>query len=63
METPRGEPRDDELSGALEVLDRKLAAPPADDRERERALGLLVRRGYELDLAYDAIRAFERNAA
>ena len=58
-----GHGRDDELSGALEVLDRKLAAPPADDRERERALGLLVRRGYELDLAYDAIRAFERNAA
>jgi regulatory protein len=58
-----GHGRDDELSGALEVLDRKLAAPPADDRERERALGLLVRRGYELELAYDAIRAFERNAA
>ena len=55
--------RDGELSGALEVLDRKLAGPPADDREREKALGLLVRRGYELELAYDAIRAFERNAA
>ena len=55
--------REGELSGALEVLDRKLAGPPADDRERERALGLLVRRGYELELAYDAIRAFERNAA
>lgn len=55
--------RDDELSGAIEVLDRKLGAPPADDRDREKALGLLVRRGYELDLAYDAIRAFERNAA
>lgn len=58
-----GHGRDDELSGALQLLDRKLAAPPADDRERERALGFLVRRGYELELAYDAIRAFERSAA
>jgi regulatory protein len=30
------------------------------ERERERALGLLVRRGYELELAYEAIRAVER---
>jgi regulatory protein len=59
----QGRDRDGELSGAIEVLDRKLPGPPADDRERERALGLLVRRGYELELAYDAIRAFERNAA
>ena len=29
---------------------------------RERALGLLVRKGYELELAYDAVRAFERRA-
>ena len=30
------------------------------ERERERALGLLVRRGYPLELAYDAVRAAER---
>jgi len=30
------------------------------ERERERALGLLVRRGYPLDLAYDAVRSAER---
>ena len=36
--------------------------PPRDDRGRERALGLLVRRGYDLELAYDAVRAFERAA-
>ena len=30
------------------------------DRERERALALLVRRGYSLDLAYDAVRSAER---
>jgi regulatory protein len=50
----------DELAAALEVLARRLPAPPSTDRERERALGLLARRGYELDLAYEAVRAFER---
>ena len=32
------------------------------ERERERALGLLVRRGYPLELAYDAVRVTEREA-
>jgi regulatory protein len=45
---------------AIELLRRRFAVPPRDDRERERALGLLVRRGYELELAYDAVRAFGR---
>ncbi len=52
--------RDEELRAALNVLQTRLATPPDDDRGRERALGTLVRRGYELDLAYDAVRAFER---
>jgi regulatory protein len=30
------------------------------ERERERAIGLLVRRGFPLELAYDAVRAAER---
>ena len=30
------------------------------ERERNRALGLLVRRGYSLELAYEAIRRTER---
>ena len=54
---------EDELEAAVSLLRRRLTAPPDDDRARERALGLLVRRGYELELAYDAVRAFERNAA
>lgn len=54
-----GRGRDEELADAIALLDRKMAQPPEDDRERERALGLLVRRGYELELAYDAVRAFE----
>ena len=52
-----------ELEAAIELLRRRWPTSPADDRERERALGLLVRRGYELELAYDAVRAHGREAA
>jgi regulatory protein len=51
---------EDELEAALAILRRRLGDPPDDDRGRERALGLLVRRGYELELAYEAVREFER---
>ena len=34
----------------------------ASEQERERALRLLIRRGYPLELAYDAVRAAEREA-
>jgi len=51
-----------ELDAAAALLRRRLSAPPATDRERNRALGLLVRKGYELETAYDAIRAVERGA-
>ncbi len=53
----------DELEAAVEVLRRRLVAPPGDDPARERALAQLVRRGYALEVAYDAVRAFEREAA
>jgi regulatory protein len=49
-----------EVEAAVELLRRRLPAPPRDDRERNRALGLLARRGYELELAHDAIRRYER---
>lgn len=52
----------DELDAALALLRRRLPAPPRSDRERERALGLLVRRGYDLELAHDAVRALGRGA-
>jgi hypothetical protein len=32
---------------------------PGDDRERTRALGLLLRKGYESELAYEAVWRFE----
>ena len=53
----------EELEAAVAVLRRRFPRAPADDRDRDRALGMLVRRGYDLELAYDAIRAYERDAA
>jgi regulatory protein len=43
------------------LLRRRCRDIPATDRERERALGLLVRKGYDLELAYDAVRALARD--
>lgn len=34
----------------------------ASERDRDRALGLLVRRGYPLELAYEAVRRAERHS-
>ena len=53
----------DELAAALGVLGERFAAAPEDDRERNRAWQLLVRRGYSPDLAYEAVRRHRREAA
>jgi regulatory protein len=53
----------EELEAAVAVLRRRFHEAPSDHRDRDRALGILVRKGYDLELAYDAIRAFEREAA
>jgi regulatory protein len=45
-----------ELEAALVLLRRRFPAVPATPRERDRALGMLVRKGYELELAHDALR-------
>lgn len=50
----------DELEAALALLRRRCREIPANERDRERALGLLMRKGYDLELAYEAVRAFER---
>jgi regulatory protein len=52
--------RDDELETALILLGRRIPEPPRDDRERDRAWRLLVRRGYDPELAYEAVRRHER---
>jgi regulatory protein len=47
-----------ELEQALELLRRRFSQPPADRRERDRALGVLLRKGYEMELALDALAAY-----
>jgi regulatory protein len=47
---------DEELEAAVALLQRRFPDPPATPRDCERALGMLVRKGYELELAHDAIR-------
>jgi regulatory protein len=49
--------REGELDSALALLAEKVREPPADDRARDRAWRMLVRKGYAPELAYDAVRA------
>lgn len=46
-----------ELDAALALLADRVREPPADDRARDRAWRMLVRKGYAPELAYDAVRA------
>jgi regulatory protein len=45
-----------ELEAALALLRRRVPEPPATPRDRDRALGILLRKGYDLELAHDALR-------
>jgi regulatory protein len=51
-----------QLERAIELLERR-GDPPVDDRSRTRALAFLARKGYDVDLAYEAVRGAERRAA
>lgn len=51
-----------EIEAALAQLRRRWRRAPADDRERQRAFGQLIRLGYEPEVVYEAIRAHERDA-
>jgi regulatory protein len=57
-----GEP-EGELERALDLLRRRFPTPPGDRRDRDRALGVLVRKGYDSELALDALRAHVRGDA
>ena len=52
--------RDSELRTALLLLRQRYSHAPRDDRERDRAWQMLVRRGYTPEIGYDAIKAWER---
>ncbi len=49
---------EDELEAAVAVLQRRVPTPPQTVRERDRALGMLLRKGFDLELARDALRRF-----
>jgi regulatory protein len=51
---------DGELGRALDLLRRRFPDPPRDRRDRNRALGMLLRKGYEQELAIDALNAHAR---
>src|SRR4051812_24715592 len=51
---------EDELEAALALLRRRVPQPPETLLERDRALGMLLRKGYERELAYDAVRRHAR---
>ena len=47
---------------ALALLHRRFPRPSEDPRERERALGVLIRKGYESEGAYAVVRAWSAGA-
>ena len=49
-----------ELDRALALLRRRFPDPPRDRRARDRALGVLVRRGYDSEVAVDALAVHAR---
>jgi regulatory protein len=55
-----GDAAETQVEAALAILTRRFRTPPETERDRDRALGFLVRKGYELETAYDAIRSYGR---
>ncbi|HTW13075.1 MAG TPA: RecX family transcriptional regulator [Solirubrobacteraceae bacterium] len=49
-----------ELDRASALLAQRLPAGPAQPRDRDRAFGMLVRKGYDSEVAADAVRAWAR---
>jgi regulatory protein len=49
------DPHDEQLERAIALLSRR-GEPPADESGRARALAYLTRRGYDYELAYEAVR-------
>jgi len=51
-----------EFERALALLRRRFPVPPQDRRERDRAVGMLLRKGYDGDLALDVLAAYARGS-
>jgi regulatory protein len=52
-----------ELARALVVLRRRFPVPPRDRRGRDRALGVLMRKGYDSDTSLEAISDYAQASA
>ena len=52
----------DELERALTLLRRRWPTPPGESRERDRALAMLLRKGYDGELAIEALDLHARAA-
>jgi regulatory protein len=50
-----GEAEDGEVERAVALLRRRFPIPPDGGRERERALGVLLRKGYDSEVALEAL--------
>ncbi len=51
-----------EIDRALSLLRRRFPSPPQERRDRDRALGMLIRKGFDTELALDALSAHTRAA-
>ena len=60
--TLRQAPPGDELDRARALLRRRFPLPLADRRDRERALGVLLRKGFESELALEALAGHAADA-
>ncbi|MDW5595393.1 regulatory protein RecX [Conexibacter stalactiti] len=52
--------RDDEREAAMALVRRRFPALENDPRELKRAIGVLARKGYDSELAWDVVRAHAR---
>jgi len=62
-QTLSSERAESELDRALALLRRRFAVAPRDRRERDRALGVMLRKGFDPELALDALAAYARDTA
>jgi regulatory protein len=60
LEEERG---DGDIERALALLRRRFPSPPRERRERDRALGVLLRKGYDSELALEVLMAYSRETS
>src|SRR5947209_4474386 len=59
----RDEGEETELGRALALLRRRFATPPRERRERDHAIGILLRKGYDQEVVLAALATYAREPA